>query len=265
MIDAHTHCFPDALAPRALSKTDLYGGVYETDATISGQIRLAEKEGLRKVVVLHVANRPDSMHHVNDFAVSVNGMAGKVISFASIHPHAPDAAEEVERLYSLGIRGIKFQPIRQGFFMDEPCCEPIFSKIGELGMMTVIHGGRSIRTKEFPVLPRTVARYIDCFQGAPVVLSHLGGMFLSEDEIREAASLPVITDTALCVRHLDQDKFNFAADLFGVDRILFGTDMPWACMAKEKAYIENGPFTVAEKEQIFDGNAERYLRLCHAM
>ena len=116
MIDAHTHCFPDALAPRALSKTDLYGGVYETDATISGQIRLAEKEGLRKVVVLHVANRPDSMHHVNDFAVSVNGMAGKVISFASIHPHAPDAAEEVERLYSLGIRGIKFQPIRQGFF-----------------------------------------------------------------------------------------------------------------------------------------------------
>ena len=24
MIDAHTHCFPDALAPRALSKTDLY-------------------------------------------------------------------------------------------------------------------------------------------------------------------------------------------------------------------------------------------------
>lgn len=117
------------------------------------------------------------MHHVNDFAVSVNGMAGKVISFASIHPHAPDAAEEVERLYSLGIRGIKFQPIRQGFFMDEPCCEPIFRKIGELGMMTVIHGGRSIRTKEFPVLPRTVARYIDCFQGAPVVLSHLGGMF----------------------------------------------------------------------------------------
>ena len=89
MIDAHTHCFPDALAPRALSKTDLYGGVYETDATISGQIRLAEKEGLRKIVVLHVANRPDSMHHVNDFAVSVNGMAGKVISFASIHPPAP--------------------------------------------------------------------------------------------------------------------------------------------------------------------------------
>ena len=55
--------------------------------------------------------------------------------------------------------------------MDEPCCEPIFRKIGELGMMTVIHGGRSIRTKEFPVLPRAVARYIDCFQGAPVVLS----------------------------------------------------------------------------------------------
>jgi len=147
MIDMHVHCFPDELAPRALSKTNLYG-TYETDASISGQLRLAEKEGLRKVAVLHTANRPDSMAHVNEFALRVNGMEGKVISFAAIHPHAPNAVEEVERLYSLGIRGIKFQPIRQSFYVDEPCCAPIFKKIGSLGMMTVIHGGRSVRTPE---------------------------------------------------------------------------------------------------------------------
>ena len=264
MIDSHTHCFPDTLAPRALAKTNLFG-VYETDATINGQIRLAQKVGLDKVVVLNMANRPDSMQHVNDFAVAVNGMGGKVISFGSVHPYSPDAVDEVERLYSLGIRGIKFQPLHQHFYMDEPCCKPIFRKIGSLGMMTVIHGGRSIRTKEYPVLPGAMAKCVDWFDGAPVVLSHLGGMFLTEDEIREVTSLPVITDTALCVRHLDQKKFEFALNLFGVDRVMFGTDMPWASIEREKAYIENAALSEAEKNLIYDGNARRYLTQCGAM
>lgn len=265
MIDMHTHCFPDALAHRALEKTNLHHDLYETDATIAGQVRLAKAENLRKVVVLHVANRPDTMSHVNEFAVAVNGLDDCVISFGSVHPHAPNAVEEVERLYHLGIRGIKFQPIRQQFYMDEICCAPVFRKIGELGMMTVIHGGRSIRTKEYAVLPKAVAKYIDCFAGSLVVLSHLGGMFLSENEIREASRLPVITDTALCVRHLDQDKFNLAAESFGPERIMFGTDMPWARMAEEKSYIENAPFSAAEKEMIFDSNAERFLHQCGAL
>jgi len=215
--------------------------------------------------VLHTANRPDSMAHVNEFALRVNGMEGKVISFAAIHPRANTVVAVVERLYSLGIRGIKFQPIRQSFYVDEPCCAPIFKKIGSLGMMTVIHGGRSVRTPEYPILPSAMAKYIDCFDGAPVVLSHMGGMFLSDEEMRQAAALPVITDTALCVRHLDQARFNTALELFGVERVMFGTDMPWACMEKEKAYIENAPISSEEKELIFDGNAARYLTLCGAM
>ena len=264
MIDTHTHCFPDALAPRALAKTNLYG-TYETDATIQGQVRLAKRLGMDKVVVLNTATTPESMPNVNEFAVRINGMEDTVISFGSVHPCAPNAVEEVERLYSLGIRGIKLQPLHQHFYMDEAICVPMFRKIGELGMMTVIHGGRSIRTKEYPVLPDAMARCIDHFCGAPVVLSHLGGMFLSEKEIRLAASLPVITDTALCVRHLDQKKFEFALELFGVERVMFGTDMPWASTDRETAYIQNAPLTEAEKHLIFDGNARRYLKQCGAI
>lgn len=56
------------------------------------------------------------------------------------------------------------------------------------------------------VLPPAVGRYIDDFQGAPVVCAHMGGMFCTEEEIREIAAMPVYTDTALCVRHMDQKK-----------------------------------------------------------
>lgn len=264
MIDMHTHCFPDELAPRALGKTNIYG-TYETDASVGGQLALAHKEHVRKFIILHTAFRPDSMTHVNDFAVKVNHRENIVISFGSVHPHAPNAVEEVERLYSMGIRGIKFQPTRQCFYIDEPCCAPVFRKIGELGMMTTIHGGGSARTKDYPVLPSALAKCIDYFGGATVNFAHMGGMFVSDEERRLAASLPIVTDTALCARHLTQDGFNRALDLFGIERVMFGTDMPWASMAVETGYINNAPITAAEKELIFDGNAARYLTECGAM
>lgn len=261
MIDAHVHCFPDNLASRALSKTNLYG-TYETDGTIAGQLRLAEQYGIEKILVLNLANTPEQQEHVNQYALAINGLQNKVISLGSVHPYASNAVETVEWLYKEGIRGIKFQPIRQEFYMDDPVCRPIFRKIGELGMMTVIHGGRSVRTDQYHVLPKAVGRYIDEFQGAPVICAHMAGMFCTEEEIKEIAAMPVYTDTALCVRHLDQKKFDWAAEQFGAERILFGTDMPWANMEKEMDYIRRSYFDEADQEKIFRGNALALFKRC---
>ncbi len=263
MIDAHVHCFPKILAQRALHPA-WYTGSSGSDGTIEGQIGLANREGIRKVMLLNVATRPDTMADVNAFAVANNGKAGVVISFGSVHPLAENAEDEVDRLYSCGIRGIKFQPIHQRFCVDDPRCRELFSLIGKLGMMTVFHSGRSARTKEFSVLPEQMAKCIDCFRGNPVVLSHMGGMYLTREEIDEAASLPIITDTAYSAHHLDQTTFAYAFEKFGVDRVMFGTDMPWADLAKEKEYIERLHLSAQELEKVYDWNAERYLSACGA-
>ncbi len=63
--------------------------------------------------------------------------------------------------------------------------------------------------------------------------------------------MPVYTDTALCARHLDQKKFDWAAEQFGADRILFGTDMPWANMEKEMSYIQKSFFGAGDQEKNF--------------
>lgn len=62
MIDAHVHCFPGNLAPRALSKTNMYG-TYETDGTIEGQLRLAKRYAIEKIMVLNIANKPEQQEH----------------------------------------------------------------------------------------------------------------------------------------------------------------------------------------------------------
>ena len=263
MIDAHVHCFPPKLAFRAL-----YGasnsGRFDTDGTVEDQLSLAKREGIRKIVLLNFASRPDTMADANDFAIENNGKDGVIISFGTVHPFAENAEEELTRLYARGIRGIKFQPTQQSFDMDDPRCRNLFSMIGRLGMMTVIHGGRSARTKSYPVLPEQMIKCIDLFRGNPVVLSHMGGMFLTRKEIDLAASLPVITDTAYSAHHLDQTTFSYAFERFGIDRVLFGTDVPWANLAREKTYVDGLSLSPEERDKIYDGNAVRYLTACGA-
>ena len=264
MIDAHVHCFPKKLALRALHGAS-NSGRFGTDGTIEDQLSLAKREGIRKIIVLNFASRPDTMADVNQYAIENNGRAGIVVSFGTVHPYAENAIEELMRLYDAGIRGIKFQPIQQRFDVDDACCRPLFSSIGKLGMMTVIHGGRSTLTKEHPVLPQQIAKCIDYFQGNPVILSHMGGMFLTRTEIDYAASLPVITDTAYSAHHMDQDTFCYAFGKFGVDRVLFGTDLPWADLAREKAFVERLHLSENELNKVYDRNAERYLTACGAL
>ncbi len=256
MIDFHTHIYPDSLAPRAITATTLCWP-FETDAGLEGQLRLMDRYGLRKCAALCFGNRPEEQEKVNQFAIAIN--SDRVFAFGSVHPHAPDAVEQIDRLYEAGIRGVKFQPIRQHFSLEEEACRPVFKHIGELGMLTVFHCGVDMRGDGFDVLPASVQRCIDFFDGAPVICAHMGGMFVNPAELERLYPLPVYVDTALSARHLGQYQFDRIAERFGPARILFGTDMPWASMRREMMYIEHAPFSDEEKERIFDTNAERLM------
>ena len=126
-------------------------------------------------------------------------------------------------------------------------------------MLTVFHCGVDMRGDGFDVLPASVQRCIDFFDGAPVICAHMGGMFVNPAELERLYPLPVYVDTALSARHLGQYQFDRIAERFGPARILFGTDMPWASMRREMMYIEHAPFSDEEKELIFDTNAERLM------
>ena len=259
MIDFHTHCNPDLLASRAMLRVKPHDKP-ETDGTIDGQRNLAARRNIKKCVVLNIVNRPEHQKHVNEFTLRINAPGEKIISFGSVHPYSENAVREVEFLYECGIRGIKFQTILQEFALDDPICLPVFRRIGELRMITVIHSGRSFHRSDYYVLPQTLHNCIDAFGGAPVICAHMGGWLLEKNEIAQIAKMPIYTDTAFSANNMDQSKFNWAADEFGPDRILFGTDMPWSSLDAEISYIRNCPFSEAEKRAVFEGNAVKLLK-----
>lgn len=224
IIDFHTHCFPDFLAKRAVDSVP-FAGYSRLPGTVQAQLDFLERNGLRGCALAHMASRPDTMHHVNEFAVSTMG-AGRFV-FGSVHPAAEDAAAQLHWLYDRGIRGVKFHTGHQLFDFDDPAFLPVYREIGRLGMVTMVHCGVSARSAKHLVYPKTVAKVIDAFAGAPFICAHMGGVTPEDGDFSLLCSLPVYTDTALTPRMMDAPALAECVSRMGAHRVLFGSDLPW--------------------------------------
>ena len=115
----------------------------QTDGTLESLRKEMQADGVDISVVNCIATNAHQMHNVNDFALEVNKNPD-FVCFGSVHPDAPDALEELERLHDAGIKGIKFHPEYQKFDADDEKMKPIYKKISQLGMVTTFHAGLDI-------------------------------------------------------------------------------------------------------------------------
>jgi len=258
IIDAHVHCFPDRLARRAVGSVAMSAGP-EADGTLRGELLRQKKYGICKSVLLHMASRPDTMESVDRFALDSRGET--FCALGSVHPFAPDAMEMVERLHAQGVPGVKFHTGHQRFDLDDPRCRPLYRRIGALGMAVVVHCGSSVRSPDHWVWPETVARVIDCFQGAPLVCAHMGGGSLDEKQMDLLCSLPVYVDTALMAERMPAEEFSRRVCRIGADRVLFGTDAPWGRTGDAIRLIRDAVSSWEERRAIFSGNARKIFHM----
>jgi len=65
------------------------------------------------------------------------------IGFGSVDPWKGQAAvQEAERCVTeLGLRGFKFQPIQQAFYVNDPQFDPLWQRISKLGVPVLVHTG----------------------------------------------------------------------------------------------------------------------------
>ena len=165
-IDFHVHMFPEALAKKTLPKLAHISGrggqdaPYFTDGTLPGTLRRLDEWGVDRAVTLHIATSVHAMHKVNDFAAAVK--SERLYSFGSVHPDAPDALEELDRIQALGLDGVKFHPDYQDFFVDDDKMAPIYEKIQSLGLPVTFHAGWDPLSPEVVhAEPERLARVLD--------------------------------------------------------------------------------------------------------
>jgi hypothetical protein len=188
---------------------------------------------------------------------AVNAYPDRLIGFANIKPPQGLAAcrDEVKRtIADWGFRGIKLHPQVDRYPANHrELVYPIIEMAMRHDIPVWFHTGHAPNAT--PTLVGVLARE---FPDAKIIMGHMGsGMFY--DAICAARQYKNIhVDISLQGGH----SFGTACREVGAERLLFGTDSPYANPGTVKRMVEEAPMlTAAEKAMILGDNMARLLNL----
>jgi len=210
--------------------------------------------------------------------------------------------QEFERaVEDLGALGAQIHTNVHGVSLDDPRFEPLFAKAHELDRALWLHPGRSVTTPDFPTEPDsrfgiwwslgwpyetavTMARlvysgHMERYPGLKIVTHHGGGMIphfsgrldaVQTEDQREAFEQVFKRPALDYFRMFYADTSFFGAphglrssvEFFGVDHMLFGTDMPLGgpqVIPDTLADLRAVGLPAEDERKILQGNAERVL------
>ena len=228
VIDSHVHAFPDGIASRAISRIEGLAKVRSVlNGTASSLLRSMDAAGIERSVVLSIATRPSQFDAILAWSRSVQNE--RILCIPSVHPADPCAAERVRVAANEGFRGLKFHPYYQDFDLDDPVMDPVYAAMEEHRMICVSHTGFD---HAYPFVrradPARILRVIAKFPRLSFVATHLGAW---RDWDLVAQVLPgarVWVDVAYSLQFLRPEAARRLMLLFPSDRLLFGSDSPWA-------------------------------------
>lgn len=260
LIDFHAHAFPETIAQRAIDKLSHAGGglIPQGEGTVSSLKREMEKDGVDISVVLSIATNPAQQTNVNNFAKEINDEKS-IFAFGSVHPDAPDVLDELERIKSLGLKGVKLHPEYQHFFVDDEKMKPIYKKISSLGLITVFHSGYDLGyAPPYHCMPDNLLGALKWFD-SPVIAAHWGGLSCGQEVIKKLCGLDVWFDLSFGYSEMPKVIAQEIVDRHTPDRLLFASDMPWHRPSWEKRLIESLDISKDDKDKIYCKNAMNLL------
>ena len=260
LIDFHTHAFTDKLASRAIaSLAKASGGINpQTDGTLDGLKKEMAADGVTLSVVHSIATNPKQQHNVNDFAIALN-RDDAFVAFGSVHPDAPDALEELERLKAAGLKGVKLHPEYQCFYADDEKMKPIYRKISQLGLITLFHAGHDYGfPPPYHAMPEHLLGALKWLEG-PVVAAHWGGMGCSLEVLEKLCGQDIFFDLSFGYCSMARATAQAIVDRHTPDKLLFGSDMPWHRPCWELRLLQTLDLSEADREKILFRNAQALL------
>jgi predicted TIM-barrel fold metal-dependent hydrolase len=206
-------------------------------------------------------------------AVKDLGFHGALINGATDGRFLDDArfAPILARAEQLGVPlylhpGIPTQPVRAAYYDDLP---------GNFGFTLALAAwGWHVETA-IHVLRLVLSGALDRHPKLQVVIGHMGeALPFMLDRIEETTAAEATAMLRRSVRQTILEQvwittsgfftlvpFMAALLSFGVDRILFSVDYPFAANARARAFLDALPVSPADRAKIAHGNADRLLRL----
>ena len=275
IIDFHIHTFSDKIAPRAVDQLRRSANTLNyLDGTDTSLSVSTKENGIECSIVLPVATRPGQAHAINVASAQKNQRMEQtgLLFFAAIHPADENTTEMLSEIKAAGFLGIKLHPLFQDEYIDGIRYMRLIEKASELELVTVIHAGYDIsfHHKDFANVAH-ILNMIKQVKPHNVVLAHMGGWGEWDAVESDLCGADVYFDTSFCMtpiipfepkgEHvcktvLGREQFVRIVRKHGADKILFGSDSPWAKQSEAIEVVKKSGLEEAEVRQILGLNAQ---------
>lgn len=255
--DCHAHIFPAKIAEKA---TLGIGKFYDVDMKYIGSSEtLLEKgraAGITQYWVHSVATTPHQIRAINEFIAEQCAIHPEFIGFGSLHPDAEDIEAEVENIISLGLKGVKLHPDFQLFNIDDEKALPMYECFaGRLPL--IIHTGDNRYSWSHPA---RLARVLKMFPKLDCVAAHFGGYTVWDEAYDLLKDTQCVVDTSSTTGMMnDYEHLRRIADMWGTDRMLFGSDFPMWDHSEELERVAKLGLKGDALEDVMWRNAERFM------
>jgi predicted TIM-barrel fold metal-dependent hydrolase len=256
VIDFHAHIYPDKIASKAVENIgEFYRLPMRGKGTVQDLLESGRRAGIGRFVVFSAAAVPGQAPRINDYIASVCGEHSECTGFGTLHPDMENPGGEIDRIISLGLKGVKFHPDIQRFNIDDERMMRIYALL-EGKLPVIFHTGDYRYPHSHPA---RFARVLDAFPALVAVGAHFGGWSVFDLALEYLKDRFCYFDISSSLPFLGKKRAVELIRLYGAERFLFASDYPmWdlaACL-EEFGELE---LTGAEKDLILYKNAVNIL------
>lgn len=259
IIDFHAHAFPDHIAESAVPALAERGNVIPClDGKIDSLLASMDQAGVEKSVLCSIATRPGQFDSILAWSQAIR--SERLVPFPSFHPDNPKALENIRIIQQEGFKGVKLHPYYQDFKVDEERMFPFYEKIMASGLILVMHTGYDIGfPREDLAGPARIKRVVERFPELKIIATHMGAWEMWDEVDELLLGHRVYIDISFSLQYMERDKAREMILAHPADRILFGTDSPWACQDEVAEMLRSLDLGEERERRIFRDNALELL------
>lgn len=258
IVDLHNHIFPEKIADRAVASIGcFYDSPMEGKGTVEDMLMSGTKAGIGYFIISSTATTNEQVTVINNFIAEKSASDDRMIGFGSIYPAFPKPADEIDRIISLGLKGIKLHSDFQEYNIDDPIMYPIYEALeGRLPVIFHIGDYRMDYSN-----PSRLAKVLKKFPKLTAIAAHLGGYTVWDDLGDVLIGENLYIDTSSALMFLPPERAVDIIRRHGIDKVLYGTDYPMWSHDVELNRIQNLGLSREETKQILSDNACKLFSL----
>jgi len=257
IIDFHAHIYPEKIAAKATQAiADFYDTTMKYWGSTEDLLASGRRIGVEKYIVHSTATKAAQVESINNFIVETCSQHPEFIGFGTMHPEYENFAEELKRMKSMGLKGVKLHPDFQKFQIDTPQMDPIYDEIAKNNMPILVHAGDCRYDFSGP------KRILNVHKKHPdliIIAAHFGGYTEWDKSMEYLVGTDVYFDTSSTFWKLPIDKAQEMINKHGYEKFLFGSDYPMWDHAEELERFNKLDLTSEQRDAILYKNASKLL------